>query len=68
MKIDALADFVSPAHSPSMCATWMGNARGVRSMKATKTWREMLNESLEDPHSRKEWEQPSLLWQGWKAI
>ena len=25
-------------------------------MKATKTWREMLNESLEDPHFRKEWE------------
>ena len=39
-----------------MCATWMGNARGIRSMKATKTWREMLNESLEDPHFRKEWE------------
>ncbi len=25
-------------------------------MKATKTWRDMLNESLEDPNFRKEWE------------
>ena len=25
-------------------------------MKATKTWRGMLNESLEDPNFRKEWE------------
>lgn len=25
-------------------------------MKATKTWRDMLNESLEDPNFRSEWE------------
>ena len=25
-------------------------------MKATKTWRDMLNESLEDPNFREEWE------------
>ena len=25
-------------------------------MKATKTWREMLNESLKDPDFRREWE------------
>ncbi len=25
-------------------------------MTATKTWRDMLNESLEDPNFRKEWE------------
>lgn len=25
-------------------------------MKVTKTWRDMLNESLEDPNFRKEWE------------
>lgn len=25
-------------------------------MKATKTWRDMLNESLEDPNFRQEWE------------
>ena len=25
-------------------------------MKATKTWRDMLNESMEDPNFRKEWE------------
>lgn len=25
-------------------------------MKATKTWQEMLAESLKDPHFRKEWE------------
>ncbi len=24
-------------------------------MRATKTWRDMLNESLEDPNFRKEW-------------
>ena len=26
-------------------------------MKATKNWRDMLNESLEDPNFRKEWEE-----------
>lgn len=26
-------------------------------MKATKTWRDMLYESLEDPNFRKEWEE-----------
>ncbi|BBF23549.1 helix-turn-helix domain-containing protein [Sutterella megalosphaeroides] len=26
-------------------------------MKATKTWRDMLNESLEDPNFRKEWDE-----------
>lgn len=25
-------------------------------MKATKTWRDMLNESLEDPNFRREWD------------
>lgn len=27
-----------------------------REMNETKTWREMLNESLKDPNFRKEWE------------